>query len=152
MSLRDPALVETYAPAPLPLMQQLQSATLAEAIGMPIPTFADTIRLSESPFAPQVDAPPPAPQTAPDGEDTPQPPKASAGRIVHFVLSGEAESLGQHRPAIITQVNFDGTVSIHVWTHDADGGRYAHGHYFAHFIAQDETDKRPGTWHWPEHD
>lgn len=91
-----------------------------------------------------------APAAAPEPAVAPAAPRA--GRIVHYVLQGEAESHGQHRPGIITQANPDGTASIHVFTEDTDGGRYAHGHYFAHFAQQDETDKAAGTWHWPERD
>ncbi len=74
----------------------------------------------------------------------------SIGRIVHYVMSGEAVSQGQHRPAIIVRVEGE-IVNLQVFTDGAsDGMRYEDGLVRRILIAHDETDKAPDTWHWPE--
>ena len=92
-------------------------------------------------------APPPAPTKA-----KPAPaasPVASLGGGVHFVLDGEAASIGTHRPAVILAVAGD-TLDVVVFTSPEDGPRYAAGVAHRAEVPHDEETKRPGTWHWPE--
>lgn len=68
------------------------------------------------------------------------------GRIVHYVAygtpGGEYEA-GAHRAAIITQsIANTSRISLCVFNPT--------GLHFVQHAAQDETDKAPGTWHWPE--
>lgn len=79
-------------------------------------------------------------------------PAPSIGRIVHYVLDGEAASVGEHRPAIILRVDGDELVSLRVFTLDEDGARYAAGTVARSQVALDEDTRAPGTWHWPERD
>lgn len=88
-----------------------------------------------------------APATAPAGASSAA---VGVGMIVHYVLSGEAASIGQHRPALVVRLRGDGLVDLTAITAPDDGARYASGWFYAANVAQDETDKAPGTWHWPE--
>lgn len=74
----------------------------------------------------------------------------TVGCIVHFVMHGEVTSQGQHRPAIIVALHED-TINLQVFTDGHhDGLRYEDGMAWRTEVHQDETDKLPGTWHWPE--
>jgi hypothetical protein len=89
-----------------------------------------------------------APATAPAGASSAA---IGVGMIVHYVLCGEAASIGQHRPAVVVRLRGDGLVDLQVITLGAeDGARYAGGYCLACNVAQDEATKAPGTWHWPE--
>lgn len=78
---------------------------------------------------------------------------ASVGRIVHYVLLN-----GVHRPAIIVHVwNGDWSgkalVQLQVFM-DGDGGAYndcAPNVVWRTSVVQDEEEKKPGTWHFPEY-
>ena len=65
------------------------------------------------------------------------------GRIVLYQRHGSPN--GQHKsepsPAVVTQVNEDGTVSLFVMN--------PNGVYFNHNTKQDEHGAGPGTWRWP---
>jgi hypothetical protein len=96
-------------------------------------------------------APPPDPTPA----KTPKaakvaPPVPSVGGGVHFVLNGEAASIGQHRPAVILDPGDGETITLQAFTLHRDGERYNDGHYEARDVPHDEDTKAPGTWHWPE--
>jgi|SRR6185312_13598549 len=101
-------------------------------------------------------AAPDAPQT--DAPDTTAPaPKAKAAKIpapalgggVHFVLDGQAESIGVHRPAVIIGVDGD-SVDLVAFTSADDGDRYAGHAVERQGVPHDEDTRAPGTWHWPE--
>ncbi|WP_205750455.1 hypothetical protein [Deinococcus fonticola] len=71
----------------------------------------------------------------------------TVGRIVHYVSYGTpgGEYAPQHRAAIVTGVHTgsrDIIVSLCVLNPT--------GVFFPPTVAQDEKEKRPGTWHWPE--
>jgi hypothetical protein len=71
--------------------------------------------------------------------------KPTVGRIVHYVAYGTPGgeyAAGAHRAAIITQVNTDGTVGLCVLNPT--------GQFFNTSVAEDQTARTPGTWHWPE--
>lgn len=61
--------------------------------------------------------------------------KPSIGRIVHFVFNG-------HNAAIITAVNPDGTVDLHVF------GAFDQPLFWR--VTEDPSGQVHGTWHWPE--
>lgn len=83
------------------------------------------------------------------------------GRMVHYVLSTSDPSpvrpqrnVGEHRPAIITKVwGPTGTVNLQVIT-DSDEQQYSNDQrpplMWKTSVAFDETEKKPGTWHWIE--
>lgn len=73
----------------------------------------------------------------------------TVGTMVHFVLNGEAASIGQHRPAFVLKENGN-TPSLRVLTSVNDGDRYATGIAEFDNATEDEIDKMPGTWHLPE--
>jgi hypothetical protein len=70
------------------------------------------------------------------------------GRIVHFVLDS-----GEHRPGIVVRVWDNGLIQLQVFTDSDKDGIYndrlppVMWKTSVHF---DETEKKPGTWHWPE--
>lgn len=71
------------------------------------------------------------------------------GRDVHYVARGSADGKFPpvHRAAKITEVDSYGlgrpaVVSLFVMN--------PQGCYFDTGMVQDEVDKAPGTWHWPE--
>jgi hypothetical protein len=67
----------------------------------------------------------------------------SIGCIVHYQhLPAEADGPSVVA-ALITGVDGDGTVSLTAFP--AHGGVYP-----LHSVYQDEDDREPGTWHWPE--
>ncbi len=73
----------------------------------------------------------------------------SVGRIVHYVSYGTpgGEYTSQCRAAIVTEVKDEASetgpcVGLAVLNPT--------GMFFNPHICQDETDKRGGTWHWPE--
>lgn len=81
--------------------------------------------------------------------------KPSVGRVVHYVSRGSAD--GRYAPecraAIVTEVDTyqDG--------HGDNGEHIGHvglavlnpeGFFFNRSVTNDETEKRGGTWHWPE--
>ena len=70
--------------------------------------------------------------------------KPSCGRIIHYVAYGTPGGEykpGQCRPAIVTEVNDDGTVKVTIFQTE--------GTFTKQALCQDEQ-KKPGTWHWPE--
>jgi hypothetical protein len=83
--------------------------------------------------------------------------KVSVGRIVHYVLPCcsddlrfRSNAMGVHRPAIVLRVTDSGSVVLSVFLdeHDARGGQEV----LRVRCFQDEDEKRPGSWHWPERD
>lgn len=76
-------------------------------------------------------------------------PSPSLGGGVHFVLDGQAESLGVHRPAVIIGTDGD-SVDLIAFTSVNDGERYRSGTVERQAVAHDEDTRAPGTWHWPE--
>lgn len=83
----------------------------------------------------------------------------SVGRIVHFVTdkNHNFRDEGVHRPAIIVHVwapgHFMGSVQLQVFT-DGNGQGHNDGTpnvIWATSVTHDEDEKKPGTWHWPEH-
>jgi len=70
--------------------------------------------------------------------------KPTVGRIVHYVSYGtpKGEFTSQHRAAIVTQVNADGTLSLAVLNPT--------GLFFDLAVMGDDTENQGGTWHWPE--
>lgn len=91
--------------------------------------------------------------------------KPSIGRIVHYILAN-----GQHRAATVVNA-FGGdrcNLTVHLdGMNDLEGGGGAstasvtgirpqgaydlnNGSLAAGSVAQDEDEKKPGTWHWPE--
>jgi hypothetical protein len=84
--------------------------------------------------------------------------KVSVGRIVHYVLPCctddlrfRSNAMGIHRPAIVIAVRDSGALVLSVFLdeHDARGEQEVMRIPIAH---QDEDEKRPGSWHWPERD
>lgn len=74
--------------------------------------------------------------------------KPTIGRIVHYVY-GEAE----HRPAIIVHVWSPETVQLQVFNDTDPQGRANDARPQVDWqtsVPQDEDEKAPGTWHWPE--
>lgn len=82
--------------------------------------------------------------------------KPSVGRIVHYVSYGTpgGEYTSQCRAAIITGVD-----TYQEPGQNADGEHLGHvalavlnpeGMFFNRSVIQAETEKRGGTWHWPE--
>jgi len=76
-------------------------------------------------------------------------PTPAIGGAVHFVLDGEAVSLGTHRPARILAADGD-VLELVIFTKASDGARYARNVAERSDVAHDEKTKAPGTWHWPE--
>jgi len=76
-------------------------------------------------------------------------PIPAIGGAVHFVLDGEAASLGTHRPARILAADGD-VLELVIFTKASDGARYARNVAERSDVAHDEKTKAPGTWHWPE--
>jgi len=70
--------------------------------------------------------------------------KPSIGRIVHYVAYGTpgGEYKPEHRAAVVTAVHSDTCVSLCVLNPT--------GLFFQTSLLQDETDKKSGSWHWPE--
>lgn len=71
--------------------------------------------------------------------------KPSIGRIVHYVAHGSPDGTykpGEHRAAIITAVHNETAISAAVLNPT--------GLQFAASLFQDEGEKKPGSWHWPE--
>lgn len=68
----------------------------------------------------------------------------SVGRVVHYVARGSADGVFPPvcRAAIITDVGGGHHVSLAVLNPT--------GLFFDIEIAEDQSTKRPGTWHWPE--
>lgn len=91
-------------------------------------------------------ATPPAPKPATVPAKQPAP---AIGGDVHFVLDGEAASLGTHRPARILEADGD-TLTLVILTRASDGERYARNVAERSDVVHDEKTKAPGTWHWPE--
>lgn len=72
-------------------------------------------------------------------------PRPTVGRIVHYVSYGTpgGEYTSECRAAVVTAVREDvDTVDIAVLNPT--------GMFFDRSVEHDETDKRGGTWHWPE--
>ncbi len=84
-------------------------------------------------------------------------PVPSVGHIVHYVLTG-GRSEGEHRPAIIVRIwpvyNGIEMVQLQVFTDNtndyAKDNPASGGIMWATSVHQDEENKVPGTWHWPE--
>ncbi len=75
--------------------------------------------------------------------------KPTIGRIVHYVSYGtpNGEYKPEHRAAIITAVHEgyeDGSCLVSLCILNPGGV------FFSSEVAQDESDKAGGTWHWPE--
>jgi len=71
--------------------------------------------------------------------------KPSVGRIVHYVAygtPGREFPAGVCRAAVVTEVDPDGTVGLCVLNPT--------GQFFNRKLLADETQRQPGTWHWPE--
>ncbi len=80
----------------------------------------------------------------------------SPGRIVHYVLN-DGQHPGEHRPAIIVKVwgdQPDSMVNLQVFTDSVNDFITAHpggsGIMWRTSVHNDETDKAPGSYHWPE--
>lgn len=71
------------------------------------------------------------------------------GNGVHYVLDGEAQSVGTHRPAVIIGAEGE-TLQLLIFTSSDDGPRYAAHVAERQAVTHDEDAKAPGTWHWPE--
>lgn len=76
------------------------------------------------------------------------------GRIVHFVMPN-----GVHRPAMVVHVwdKRSGYVNLQVFTDGMNDNimntvenDFSSGLYWATSIYPDETEKKPGSWHWIE--
>lgn len=72
----------------------------------------------------------------------------TVGRIVHYVSHGTpgGEYTSECRAAIVTEVYARGPEETAVGLCVLNPA----GQFFNRYVAQDETDKRGGTWHWPE--
>lgn len=68
-------------------------------------------------------------------------PKVSLGRTVHFV------NLGQHFTALVSKVNENESVTLHVCNPDAED--VADAIWIVKDVRYDATFSE-GTWHWPE--
>ena len=91
-------------------------------------------------------------------------PKASVGRIVHYVLPMGSPNCGEDRPAIIAQVwNDAGMSNLSVFKGQSFDFTFAPGGPSVSPIADSgpvvllgsvsvSAEKLPGTWHWPERD
>ena len=81
-----------------------------------------------------------------EGMETPEHPRPSVGRVVHYVSRGSADLVfpSSCRAAIVTEtdVNLNGDVSLCVLNPS--------GMFFDLKIEHDEDNKVGGTWHWPE--
>lgn len=69
--------------------------------------------------------------------------KPSVGRTVHYITAKKS-----HRPAIITHVWEDGSVSLHIMT--VPSLDFMGSHDLDKVVYRDEKDGLAGTWHWPE--
>lgn len=79
----------------------------------------------------------------------------SVGRIVHFVLRARQgmrpSSVGEHRPAIIVRVWSPEMVQLQVFTDGFNDIETGDPVIWETSIHNDETEKKPGTWHWCEY-
>ncbi len=75
--------------------------------------------------------------------------KPSIGRIVHYVLAN-----GEHRPAIIVRVWSDVCINLLVFRDGInDPGLLGGGDGYVQWatsVVQNEDEKSPLSWHWPE--
>ncbi len=70
-------------------------------------------------------------------------PTPTIGRVVYYVAYGTPGGeykAGVERPAVITQVNADGTVGLFIMNPT--------GVFFNTSVKLDQETKAPGTWHW----
>jgi hypothetical protein len=74
----------------------------------------------------------------------PAQPKPSICRLVHYVV----RSNGRHRPAIIVECTPGDPymLNLHVFTDPTHDNVVP----FQRNVMQDEEEKAPHTWHWPE--
>lgn len=78
----------------------------------------------------------------------------SIGRVVHYVLK-EGRSHGQHRSALVVNV-FGSVTHVNLLValdgiNDTDNEFNAPQIGNAYSVPEDQNDKAPGTWHWPEY-
>jgi hypothetical protein len=80
------------------------------------------------------------------------------GDLVHYVLP-HGQNKGEHRPAIIVKVWGTPTpthtpfVQLQAFTdntNDFATGAGSNGLLWGTSVPHDQTEKKPGTWHWPE--
>jgi hypothetical protein len=67
---------------------------------------------------------------------------ATIGRVVHLATSQE-----EHVPAIVTGVNGDESINLHIFPNSSEGA------YFRRGVTQDNyagEHAQQDTWHWPE--
>ncbi len=88
----------------------------------------------------------------------------SVGRIVHYVLAEGHKNKGGHRAAMISAVYFDTKnqvseaspvdLRVTLQPRETSGTAFAcpAGFIDAEQVFQDQTGKKPGTWHEPERD
>ena len=74
------------------------------------------------------------------------------GRVVHYVIE-DGRNKGEHRAAIVVKNlgQNNGCANLTVfydWTNDGEG--YGSGLAWETSRLFDDTEKSPGTWHWPE--
>lgn len=78
----------------------------------------------------------------------------SIGRVVHYVLSIEdgtnPPNVGQHRPAFIVRVWNEDCVQLQVFTDGKNDRPDGENGIWVTSVVQDEEEKKPRTWHWPE--
>lgn len=83
------------------------------------------------------------------------------GRVVHYVLSeadvNTTSAVGRHRPAIVVETwpqlgREDGYANLIVFMEGTNDGpaRSGAGHTLWVTSRVHSTEKKPGTWHWPE--
>jgi hypothetical protein len=70
--------------------------------------------------------------------------KPTIGRIVHYVNLGDSQGLypPECQAAIITGVNEDGTVALHIF--------YRTGDFYMQDVEFSEDTQQRRSWHWPE--
>lgn len=80
--------------------------------------------------------------------------KPSVGRIVHYVTSAfdgtVGDAAGEHRPAIVVKRGQGGWLNLQVFTDGSNERTEKANIMWVGSVTQDEEEKRPGTWHWPE--
>jgi len=136
--------------------------TLTSAIATLQSTIAAQPFPGPSPFPTPAPGPGPLPVPTPQPFPTPNPTPAgghlpAVGRIVHYVMNGDAASVGKVRPAIIVRnddlTNAQAALNLQVFTDSTnDGPAFAAGIVWHGSVPFDgSATPAAGSWHWPPH-